>query len=166
MQKTLSTVLCILVFGTAAMAQGKVDTKWHCPSVSAPQKYDVGDVPDHSYQINQGTCNSASSSKGFAEKSAAFTEFQETWKDRWMHRGQFNSTMENGDMAYYSYSGSGSTDPKKGARDTWKIMRGTGKYKGVIGMGTCSGMFNDDGSSDWHCTGTYSMGTPPSKDKM
>jgi len=39
----------------------------------------------------------------------------------------------------------------------WKILSGTGKYKGIKGSGTCSGKLNAD-AADWECTGTYSMG--------
>ena len=62
------------------MAQNKVDTKWHCPKPSAQQKFDVGDVPGHSYMILQGTCNATASDSGFAEKTDDYTEFQEIWK--------------------------------------------------------------------------------------
>jgi len=61
----------LLVFGTAAMAQNKVDTKWHCPKPSAAYKLDVGDVPDHSYWIGQGTCNATATGSSFPEKTVS-----------------------------------------------------------------------------------------------
>ncbi len=45
MRKLLFVAFSLLVFGSAAMAQSKVDTKWHCPKQSADHKFDVGDVP-------------------------------------------------------------------------------------------------------------------------
>ena len=158
MRKLLFFAFSLLVFGSAAMAQSKVDTKWHCPKQSADHKFDVGDVPDHSYMILQGACNATSSDSGFAEKTGGFTEFREIWKASFIWHGRFNVTVDNGDMVYYTYEGSGSTDIKKPVSEKWKIHSGTGKYKGIKGSGTCSGTLHDDGSSDWACTGTYSMG--------
>jgi hypothetical protein len=157
MRKLLLVTFCLLVFGVAAMAQTKVDTKWHCAKPSGIQKFDVGDVPDHSYVIAQGACEATSSSD--AEKKGAFTEFQEVWKSSFTNHGRFNVTLDNGDMFYYTYEGSGPADIKKPASNKWKIVKGTGKQSGAKGSGTCSGTRNDDGSSDWACTGTYSMGS-------
>jgi len=158
MRKLLFVVFPLLVFGSAAMAQSKVNTKWHCPNQSANHKFDVGDVPDHSYMILQGTCNATSSVSGYAEKTGDYTEFQETWKASISLHGRFNVTMDNGDKVYYTYEESRSTDITKPHSNKWKILSGTGKYKGIKGSGTCSGAFHDDGSADWECTGTYSIG--------
>ena len=158
MRKLILIVFCVLVFAAAAMAQGKVETKWHCAKPTGQQKFDVGDVDGHSYVLAQGACSATSSGSTFAEKSGAYTEFQELWKASFTNHGRYNVTMENGDMAYYTYSGEGSADMKKPISNKWTIHSGTGKVKGVKGSGTCSGMRNDDGSSDWTCTGTYSMG--------
>ena len=159
MRKLLFVVFSLLVFGSAAMAQSKVDTKWHCPNQSTNHKFDVGDEPDHSYVIFQGTCDATSSDSGFAEKKGDYTEFREMWKESMNVHGRFNVTMDNGDKVYYTYERSASTDITKPITgQKWKILSGTGKYKGIKGSGTCSGKLNADDSSDWECTGTYSMG--------
>jgi hypothetical protein len=158
MRKLLLVTLCLLVSGSAAMAQNKVDTKWHCLKQSADHKFDVGDVPDHSYMILQGTCNATSSDTGFAEKTGDYTEFREIWKASMSLHGRFNVTMDNKDKVYYTYESSVSTDITKLGSNKWKILSGTGKYKGIKGSGTCSGKYNADGSSDFGCTGTYSIG--------
>jgi hypothetical protein len=174
MRKLLFVAFPLLVFGfaamaqdkpaamakakPAAMAQGKIDTKWTCSKPSAEQKFDVGDMPDHTYGIAQGTCNATSSGTGFAEKTGQYTEFRETWKATMSLRGRFNSTLDNGDKAFYTYQQSGSTDPAKPMSNQWKIVNGTGKNKGMKGSGTCSGKANADGTGDWECKGTYSMG--------
>lgn len=152
MRKLLFVAFSLLLFGSTAMAQNKVDTKWQCPKQSADHSFAVGDVPNHSYMILQGTCKSTSSDSGFAEKSGAYTEFRETWKVSFSWHGRFNVTMDNGDIVYYTYEGSEPTSNK------WTIQSGTGKHKGIKGSGTCSGTPHKDGSSDWACTGTYSMG--------
>jgi hypothetical protein len=157
-RKLLFIACSLLVFGSVTMAQGKVDTKWHCPKESVSHKLDVGDVPGHSYMIFQGTCNATASDSGFAEKTCAATQFQEIWKASFNFHGRFNVTMDNGDKVYYTYEGSASTDITKPFPGKWKILSGTGKYKGIKGSGTCSRKINADGSSDVGCTGTYSMG--------
>lgn len=154
MRKLLCVGFCLLVFGSAAMAQ-KIDTKWHCAAPTANHKFDVGDEPDHAYTITQGGCTATSTVSG--DKSGAFTEFQEVWKASFTNHGRFNVTMDNGDMAYYTYEGSGPADISKPASNQWKILSGTGKHKGMKGSGSCSGTRHADGSSDWACTGTYSM---------
>jgi len=148
----------VLVFGSAAMAQNKVDTKWHCPKPSAEQEFDVGDVAGHSYWIGQGTCTATASDSGYPEKTGNYTEFQEIWKTSINFHGRAIMTMDNGEKVYYTYEGSASTDITKPAPIKWKILSGTGKYKGIKGSGTCSGKFNIDGSFDNACIGTYSMG--------
>jgi hypothetical protein len=156
MRKLLFVVLCLLVFGSAGMAQSKIETKWHCPKAAAEHKFDVGDVADHSYVIVQGTCNATASDSG--EKSGAYTEFQETWKASFTEHGRFNVTMDNGDMVYYTYEASGPADIKKPVSNKWKIHSGTGKHKDIKGSGACEGTRHEDGSSDWACTGTSEMG--------
>ncbi len=157
MRQLLFVALCCGLFGSAAMAQSKLETKWHCDKPSAMQKLDVGDVPDHSYVIAQGSC-AATAGDSLSDKSGAYTEFQELWKAKFTNHGRFNVTTGSGDMAYYTYEGSGPTDITKPATNKWKIHSGTGKVKGINGTGGCTGARHDDGTSDWTCTGTYSMG--------
>ena len=158
MRKLLFVACSLLVFGSVTMAQNKVDTKWHCPKDSVSHKLDVGDVPDHSYVIAQGTCTATASDSGFSEKTLGYTEFREIWKAFYNLHGRVNVTMDNGDMVYYTYEGSASTDNTKPYSQKWKLLSGTGKYKGIKGSGACSGKFNTDGSVEIGCTGTYSMG--------
>ena len=154
MRKQFFVALCLFVFASAAMAQ-KIDTKWHCVTPTATHQLNVGDEPDHSYVIAQGGCTATATVSG--EKSGAYTEFQELWKASYTNHGRFNVTMDNGDMVYYTYEGSGPTDITKPAANKFKIVRGTGTHKGMKGSGSCSGTRHDDGSSDWACTGSYSM---------
>jgi hypothetical protein len=154
MRTLLLVGFCLLAFGSAAMAE-KIDTKWHCVTPTANHKFDVGDEPDHNYAIAQGGCTATTTVSG--EKSGAYTEFQEVWKASYTNHGRFNVTMDNGDMVYYTYEGSGPADISKPAMNKWKILSGTGKHKGMKGSGGCTGTRSADGSSDWTCTGTYSM---------
>jgi hypothetical protein len=156
MRKQWFVAFCLLVLASVAMAQSKVDTKWHCAKSAEEHKFDVGDEADHSYQIAQGTCIATASASG--EKNGAYTEFRELWKASFTNHGRFNVTMDNGDMVYYTYEGSGPADITKPASNKWKMQSGTGKHKGIKGSGSCSGTRNSDGSSDWACTGSFSMG--------
>jgi hypothetical protein len=158
MRKLLLVAFSLLVSVSVAMAQNKVDTKWHCPKATTEYKLDVGDVPDHLYWIGQGTCDATSSSGGLKEKAGAFTEFHDAWKASFKFHGYFIATAEDGDKVHYTYEGSTPTDTTKPMSNKWKIVGGTGKHKGIKGSGACSGKASADGSSfDWECTGTYSI---------
>jgi hypothetical protein len=154
MRKVLFVSCCLLVFGSAAMAQDKIDSKWHCKQTEE-QKYDIGDQPDHVYAIAKGTCDASSSSVN--EKSGAWTEMAERWKSSGASHGRFTSTTDSGDKIYYSYEVTASFAKKTG-ENKLKITGGTGKYKGIKGSETCSGTFGDDNTSDWTCAGTYTTG--------
>ncbi len=154
MRKTGLALCSVFLFAPALLAQNKIETKWHCPKSTTEQKLDVGDMPDHSYRIAQGTC-SATASGEFQEKSGTYTEFDDVKKGAFTQHGVLVVTMADGDKVNYNYTGSASTDTKKPASNKWTVTNGTGKYKGGKGSGTCSGKMNQDGSSDWDCTGTY-----------
>ena len=80
--------------------------------------------------------------------------FQEVWKGSSKNHGQFNVTMDNGDITYYTYEASGPTDVKSPASNKWNISGGTGKRKDMKGSGVCSGTRHDDGSSDSSAPGS------------
>ncbi|MFZ0796961.1 MAG: hypothetical protein WB781_24825 [Candidatus Sulfotelmatobacter sp.] len=158
MRNFVLVALSLVVSGSLAMAQSKIDTKWHCPKATTEYKLDVGDAPDHIYWIGQGTCDATSSSGELKEKTGTYTEFHDAWKASFNFHGYFIATMDNGDKVHYTYEGSGSPDITKPVANKWKIVGGTGKHKGIKASGTCSGKNNADGSADLECTGTYSMG--------
>ena len=155
----IAFALWLLMCVTMAMAQN-VDTKWHCDKPGQNPMLAVGDMPDHSYALAQGACNATAGTNG--DKSGAFTEFDETWKERYTGHGRFNVTTDNGDMVYYTYQTMGSADIKKPASNKWQIVGGTGKHKGIKGSGSCKGTRHEDGSSDWECTGTTTAGAAKS----
>jgi hypothetical protein len=69
MRNFVLVALSLVVSVSVAMAQSKVDTKWHCLKATTEDKLDVGDAPDHIYWIGQGTCDAASSSGDLKEKT-------------------------------------------------------------------------------------------------
>ncbi len=158
MRKLLLIALSLLVSISVAMAQSKLETKWHCSKAGGDHKIDVGDAPDHAYWIGQGKCDSTASNPGFKEKDGTYTEFRDVWKANFNFHGYYNVNMENGDKVFYTYDGSGSMDMTKPAANKWKIVGGTGKYKGIKGSGSCSGKVNADESNDLVCKGAYTIG--------
>ena len=147
----------LLVSGCVATAQSKVDTKWHCPKAGEVHQLDVGDAPGHAYWIGQGSCTATASDGDIKDKTGQFTEFHEMWKASFSFHGRFNATSDNGDKVYYTYEGTASTDMTKPVANKWKIVGGTGAYKGIKGSGACAGTGSADGF-DWECTGTYATG--------
>jgi hypothetical protein len=158
MRKTVWVAFALLLFASTAPAQNRVDTKWHCPKLSAFHTLAVGDAPNHSYTIIQGSCKSTASDARFPEDESDYTEFQEMLSASVSVHGRMNVTMKNGDKVYYSYEGSFSTDIAKPFSQRWKLESGTGRYKSISGNGTCSGMVHADGSGDMECVGMYSIG--------
>jgi hypothetical protein len=159
MRKPVLMAFCLLLFGSFLLAQ-KVDTAWHCTKPAQNPSLAVGDTPDHNYELAQGTCNATGGSTG--EKSGAWTEFEDSSKTSVGTHGRFNVTTDNGDIVYYTYEWSIKPGDKK-LTNHWKIVSGTGKHKGIHGSGSCSGTNNEDGSSDWKCTGTASTAVTPAK---
>jgi hypothetical protein len=158
MHKLLLVGLSLSAFATMALAQGKVDTKWHCTKAATEHKLDVGDAPDHAFAIAQGKCEATASEGAIKEKSGQYTEFRDMWKASFKFNGNYNATADNGDMIHYTYDGTASTDITKPVANKWKIVSATGKYKGAKGSGSCAGKMDADGNVDWRCTGTVTMG--------
>jgi len=156
MRKLIFVVCAVLLFGSAAMSQGKIDSSWRCPKATTEHKLDVGDEPNHAYSISSGSCTATKSMiEGVAEKTAVYTEFHDEKAKSTSWHGRFSVTMDNGDKIFYNYAGSGSNDVTKPASGKWTLTGGTGKFKGIKATGTCSVKRSADGSSAFNCTGTY-----------
>ena len=91
MRNHLLVALALLAAASIAMAQSKVDTKWHCSKAAAEHKLDVGDAPDHSYYIGQGKCDATASAGELKEKTGTYTEFHDAWKTSFNFHGHFNA---------------------------------------------------------------------------
>ncbi len=162
MRKLLLIALSLLVSGSVATAQSKVDIKWHCSKAATEHQLDVGDVPDHFYWIGQGACEATSSGDDLKEKSGTYTEFHDAWKAKFNFHGYYIATTADGDKIHYTYEGSATTDATKPLANKWKIVSATGKQKGIKGSGTCAGKASAD-AFDWECTGTYTMAAAKGK---
>jgi hypothetical protein len=155
MHKPTVVAACIVMLTSMAIAQNNLETKWHCAKPTSQQAYQVPDMSGRSYAASQGSCSATSSKTG--EKSGTYTEAIDNTKVSLNNHGNFVVTMEDGGKIFYSYSGT-ATPAKKTGSNKWKILGGTGKYKAAKGAGTCAGTLNDDESSDWDCTGTFTAG--------
>jgi len=162
MRRLLLVAASVLVTVSVAVAQSKVDTKYHCTKATTEHKLDVGDVPDHIYWIGQGTCEATSSEGDLKEKNGTFTEFHDAWKAKFNFHGYYIANTDDGDKVSYTYEGSATPDTTKPISNKWKIVSGTGKHKGIKGSGTCAGKAAGD-AYDWECTGAYSMGMAKGK---
>lgn len=154
MRKALLVAVC-LGCASLAVAQDKIDTKWHCATPTTDQKLDVGDMPGHTMAVAQGACTATTSSMG--EKSGAWSETANSWPKKESNRGLFVVTTDSGDKIYYAYTGEHNLTAMTGL-NKFTVAGGTGKYKSAKGSGSCPGTLNKDGSSDWTCTGTFSAG--------
>lgn len=67
--------------------------------------------------------------------------------------------MANGDKIYATYQPTVTLKDgqMQSGSDKFQFTGGTGKFKGIKGSGTCKGTGSADGSSNWTCTGTYSL---------
>jgi hypothetical protein len=145
---------------SAALAQGKVSNGWACGKPALAQSIAVGDQPNHAYSIDQIKCTSTKGEiAGVREKEGSGTEFAEVTGKSSSGHGIFLETMANGDKIHFTYQTTAAIKDgqMKSGTNKWQATSGTGKFKGIKGRGTCTGTGNADGSTDWTCTGTYSL---------
>ena len=159
MRKSLLIVGLLCLGASVAAAQGKISSGWACPKPAPGQSYQVGDQPNHSYNLGQFRCMATNGEVAkVKEKEGTGTEFSEITGNNSSGHGIFVATMANGDHVHYVYTTTATW--KNGMMQTgankWAIKGGTGKFKDAKGSGTCAGKANKDGSAAWTCTGTYS----------
>lgn len=160
MKKLLLVVCSVLLFASAAMAQGKVASQWNCAKPTAAHSVDAGDQPNHSFVVSQVSCTAGKGEmEGVKDKEGMATQFNEVTGAESHWHGVFVVTMANGDKVHYSYKGKGTTKDGKleSGGNTWAITNGTGKFAGAKGEGTCKGKGNADESVTWDCTGNYTL---------
>jgi hypothetical protein len=92
-------------------------------------------------------------------KEGIFSEHNEAMGTRVKGWGVYVETFDSGDKIFYAYQTTGTT--KDGALMTggnkYQITDGTGKMKGIKGMGTCKLTGNAVGGLDFTCTGEYTL---------
>ena len=160
MRKPVLVLGFLCVCTTVALAQGKVANGWACGKPAMAHGIDVGDQPNHAYAIDQIKCTSTKGEiGGVKEKEGTGTEFAEVTGDKSSGHGIFVETMANGDTIHFTYQFTATlkNGQLQSASDKWQATSGTGKFKGIKASGTCTGTGAADGSTNWECSGTYSL---------
>ena len=154
-------VLCLPIPTAVAQAQTKLNASWKCSVVEPAAAVPVAGQADHAYSVRQVNCTATGGEvAGVKEKTGTATEFAEVMGNSNKGHGIFVETLENGDMITYDYQFTSTMNGKvaTSASNTWTMVSGTGKAKGIKGSGTCNGKSDADGSLSLECTGSYTMG--------
>ena len=160
MRKPVLVLGLVCLCATVALAQGKVANGWACGKPAMGNSIEIGDQPNHSYAIDQIKCTSTKGEiAGVKEKEGTGTEFAEVTGNSSKGHGVFVETMANGDKINFTYQTTATIRDGKmqSGSDKWQATGGTGKFKGIKASGTCKGTGGADGSTNWTCTGTYSL---------
>lgn len=153
--------LGLLIPAVIAQAQTPLKASWKCSIVEPVSAVPVAGQTDHAYSVYQVNCTATGGEVvGVKEKTGTATEFAEVMGNSNKGHGIFVETLENGDMITYDYQFTSTMNGKvaTSASNTWKMVSGTGKAKGIKGSGTCNGKSDADGSLSLECTGSYTMG--------
>jgi hypothetical protein len=159
MRKSVLSACLFLLLTSLALTQVKISGTITCGKYSAQHMLPVGDSPDHSYGVAQGSCAWTKPWKieGIASKEGMGTATVDAHGDVAKNNGVYVDTMENGDKAHYHYQSTATTKDGKVliTGHHWQLVGGTGKLKSVTGQGTCKGTPTDDGGVVYECTGQY-----------
>ena len=158
MNKALLVVCVSCLMTSLAVAQTKMSTTVKCAKSSIEQMVPVGDRPNHSFGVTQGSCTSSKpwTIAGVAGKEGVGTSSVEADGAVAKSHGVYVETMANGDKAFYRYELTSTT--KDGqvqiSGHRWQLEGGTGKLQGAKGKGTCKGSGTAD-SMTYECEGEY-----------
>jgi hypothetical protein len=160
MSKPVLVVGLVCLSATLALAQATVANGWACGKPAMANSIEVGDQPNHAYAIDQIKCTSSKGEiGGVREKEGTGTEFADVTGNSSKGHAIFVETMANGDKIYATYQPTVTLKDgqMQSGSDKFQFTGGTGKFTGIKGSGTCKGTGSADGSSNWTCTGTYSL---------
>jgi len=145
---------------TGAPMTGKTASSWLCTAPNPAHAIPVGDEPNHAFVVEQGKCKATKGEiGGIKEVDGTFTEFAEAMGDNVKGHGIFVESLANGDKLTitYEFTGTSKNNIPVSGSNKWTIKSGTGKFAGAKGGGTCKGKGNPDGSSNYECTGSYTL---------
>ena len=133
----------------------------NCGEPEQANTIEIGDQTGHSFMVSQGKCTWGSpwEIEGIQSQQGVFNGFDEMSGDSSRYHGYYLDTMANGDQIHYRYKGKSSLGDGKvqSAKHKWKIIRGTGKFEGIKGKGTCKGKARAEGGVSWECEGKYTL---------
>lgn len=159
-------ILCacaVFAFAVAASsAQTKNTMSGKCAKPEGVQTIPAGDKDGHMFMLQSGKCQSTGEVGGAKSKEGSFAEHNEANGTHLKGWGVYTETFDGGDKVFYSYTTTGTT--KDGAfasgGNTYTIMGGTGKMKGIKGKGTCKLTGSASGGLDYECSGEYMIPAP------
>lgn len=162
MKQTLALSLVVLVAAAAsASAQTKFTMSGKCAKPDVQQAVPAADTAGHVMVLNQGKCAPVKAAEigGSASKEAAFAEHGEFTGNNGKVQGMYVDTLANGEKVYYRYQSTAvmTNGALQSMKNTWQIVGGSAKVKGIKGSGTCTGKGNADGTLDFECEGEYTM---------
>jgi hypothetical protein len=160
--RTIMTIGIVLTLLAFANAQTKVSGIGQCGKPDQEHVIQIGDRSSHSFSVTQGKCTYTKPIEilGTQSKEDLWTSMGELNGDTSRYRGFFVESMTSGDKAYYRFEGSQTLKdgiPQSG-KETWTLIRGTGKLKGVKGKGTSTlKTATADGNSTWDIEGEIEL---------
>lgn len=165
-------ILCgCAVFALAlatASAQTKNSFSGNCAKPDGPQSIPAGDKDGHAFSLAQGKCTVKGDVNSVAAKDGVYAEHRDSTAKHSKGWGVFVESFDGGDKVFYDYQTNVTMNDDKSATGTnkYQITGGTGKMKGIKGSGTCKLTGATDGSTDYTCTGEYTIAaTAPAKKK-
>ena len=159
--KIIVMLLVLFALAAVASAQNKTSGTLQCSKPEQQQAIEVGDLPNHSFTINQSKCTWTKPLEiaGVQSKEDVYTEFSEVTGNRARVQGYGVATMTNGDKFYARLRCSFAL--KEGAPEsgecTATLVGGSGKFKGLKGKATSKGKGTGDGTSTWEIETEYEL---------
>jgi hypothetical protein len=158
------SVIVFVAAAASASAQTKFTMSGKCDKPEQ-QVMPAPDAPGHMMSVSQGKCTPVKAAEiaGSQSKESTFTEHGEFTGTGGKVQGVYVDTLANGERVHYRYQ---STDVMlngalQSMKNTWQIVGGSAKLKGIKGQGTCTGKATPEGGLTYDCQGEYTL--PPAK---
>lgn len=160
MRYKLLCTFAVIAFAVFASGQTKHNFSGKCAKPDNVQTLPAGDKDGHMFLVQQGKCTTEKGEIGGAKsKEGTYVEHGDATPARVRVTGVYTESYDSGDKVFYDYQGN--TTVKEGAPVTgtnkWQITGGTGKMKGIKGMGSCTFKGTSDGGLDFTCTGEHTL---------
>ena len=157
--------MCVLCAFAAAISSAQQNTTkmtitGSCSKPDVQQSVPAGDKDGHSFTIEQGKCTAAGKIGDASGKDGVYATHGDATATRSKASGVFAETLDSGDKIFYTYQETVMVKdnlPQSG-NNTYQIVGGTGKMKGIKGSGTCKMTGTGDGGIKYSCSGVYMMG--------
>ncbi|MGA2904181.1 MAG: hypothetical protein ABSD98_10145 [Candidatus Korobacteraceae bacterium] len=156
-------ILCAYLVVALAVAAGSAQTKTtlsgKCDKPKVQQSISIPDQQGHMLTLAQGNCTATGDIGGAAGKDGVYSEHADVKGNQLRNWGVYVETLASGDKVFYDYQSTGTMKDGvfQSATNKYQISGGTGKVKGIKGSGTCKLTGAADGSSDYSCSGEYTL---------